>query len=92
MEVLLLGINAISTILGIVSLVCFIMVLVKIFQAGETGMGVTCIITFFLCGIGALIALIYGWTKADELQARKSCWSGRFALLSIYFYPERHLL
>jgi len=48
---------------GIGSLVCWIIMLVKIFQAGYTLQGVLGI----LC---ALVAFIYGWMKADELDAK----------------------
>lgn len=50
---------------GIPSLVCFIMVLIKMFQAGQTGLGIACIV-LICCGIGGLIAFIYGWVKSKE--------------------------
>lgn len=56
---------AIGTIAGLGGLVCFIMVIVKMFQHGQTGLGVTMIITGICCGIGYLITFIYGWTKAS---------------------------
>jgi hypothetical protein len=52
--------------LSAASLVCFILVLVKIFQAGQTGLGVVCIILTLCTGIGPLIAFIYGWIKSTE--------------------------
>jgi hypothetical protein len=51
-------------ILGIISLVCFILVLVRMFQENQTGLGVACIILLFCFGIGALIAFIVGWVNA----------------------------
>jgi len=45
------------------SLVCWILVLVKIFQAGNIGIGVVGIIC-------PLVAFIYGWTKADEYKIK----------------------
>ena len=48
---------------ALVNIVCWIIVLVKIFQAGNIGIGIVGII----CGI---VAFIYGWTKADELQIK----------------------
>ena len=51
---------------GVGSLVCFILVLVKMFQNGQTGLGIVCIVLTFCCGIGPLIAFIYGWVKAGE--------------------------
>ena len=51
---------------GIGCLVCHILVIVKMFQAGQTGLGVACIILLFCCGIGLFITLIYGWMKAKD--------------------------
>jgi hypothetical protein len=50
--------------LGIVSLVCFVMVLIRIFQDGQTGLGVACIVLLFCAGIGVIIAFIVGWMNA----------------------------
>lgn len=62
MAFLILGL---SIIVGIGSLVCFIMVIVKMFQNGQTGLGVACLI-LILCGIGPLIAFVFGWIKSGE--------------------------
>lgn len=57
-------------VLGIIasigSLVCYILVLIKMFQNGQTGLGIACIVLLFCCGIGGLIAFIYGWMKSSE--------------------------
>lgn len=45
---------------GLGSLVCLIMVIIQMFQHEQTGLGIACIVLTF-CGIGALIAFIYGW-------------------------------
>jgi hypothetical protein len=66
MAIILQGISAI---LGIIGLVCFVMVVVKMFQNDQTGLGIACIVLVF-CGIGALIALVYGWIKADEWKIK----------------------
>jgi hypothetical protein len=58
--------NVVSVLLSLGSLVCFIMVLIQMFQRGKTGLGIACIILAFFCGIGALIAFIYGWMNATE--------------------------
>ncbi len=55
--------QCLSGICSIVSLVCFIMVLVQMFKRGESTMGIVCIVTI-LCCVGGLIAFVYGWTKA----------------------------
>jgi hypothetical protein len=56
---------------GLGSLVCWIIMVVKIIQAGYTLQGVLGII----CG---LVAFIYGWMKADELGAKNImlAWTG----------------
>jgi hypothetical protein len=63
---------------GIGSLICFIMVLVKMFQNGQTGLGVACIVLIFLCGIGGLIAFIMGWINVDRWRIRNVmlAWTG----------------
>jgi hypothetical protein len=47
-------------------LICFILFLVKMFQQGATGVAIACIVLFFCCTIGHLIAFIYGWIKSGE--------------------------
>lgn len=49
---------------GIVSLVCWIMTLIKIFQNGETVLGIIGIV----CGI---VAFIMGWVKVKEYNNQK---------------------
>jgi hypothetical protein len=39
------------------------------FQTGATGPAIASIV-LSLCGIGPLIALVYGWLKVDELRIR----------------------
>jgi hypothetical protein len=51
---------------GIAGLVCFILVLIKMFQDNQTGLGVACIILVFCGGIGGLIAYIVGWINAKR--------------------------
>ena len=45
------------------SFVCWVIMLVKIFKAGDTLYGVLGI----FCG---LVAFVYGWGKADDLDAK----------------------
>jgi len=58
MEFALIGIGII---LGMVALVCAILVAVKMLQNNQTAMGVITIVGLFVCGIGYLLALIFGW-------------------------------
>jgi hypothetical protein len=71
---------------GIGSLICFILVLVKMFQNNETTMGIVCIVTIF-CGIGGLLAFILGWINAGKwkIQQIMVIWSGLF-VASILLY------
>ena len=55
---------------GVATLVCFILVLVRMFQAGQTGLGVTCIVLTFCTGVGPLIAFIVGWINAAQWNIR----------------------
>ena len=56
----------IGGICGIVSLVCYILVIVQMFQRGKTGLGIACLVLLLLCGLGALVAFIYGWMNVKE--------------------------
>ncbi|MBL8825742.1 MAG: hypothetical protein JNM18_02065 [Planctomycetaceae bacterium] len=67
----------VQVVIGIGSLVCFVMVLIQMFQRGQTGVGIASIV-LSLCGIGPLIALVYGWIKASEwgIQKLMLVWTG----------------
>jgi hypothetical protein len=71
---------ALQAIVGIAWLVCFIMVLIKMFQQGQTGLGIACIVLVFCVGIGGLIAFIFGWINAQKwgikniMMAWTACW------------------
>jgi hypothetical protein len=51
---------------GLVSLICFILVLIQMFQRGAVALGVTCIVLTFCCGVGPIIAFVFGWVKARQ--------------------------
>ena len=53
-----------AILIGLGSLACWILVLVKIFQAGQIGLGILGI----FC---PLFTFIYGWIKADEFGIRQ---------------------
>jgi hypothetical protein len=61
---------ALHGLLGLVALVCFIMVVVKMIQTGNTLMGVLCIVGVFLCGIGGLAAFILGWMNVNPWKIK----------------------
>ena len=56
----LLVVNGLAVVLGLVSLVCFIMVLIKMFQNDQTVAG---ILSICIC---PLIAFVMGWMNADK--------------------------
>jgi len=67
----------------IVNLVCFVMILIKMFQTDDTTMGIVCIATFFLCfGIGGLIAFVMGWINVAKYNAQQlmTAWTVAFVL------------
>jgi hypothetical protein len=71
-----------SGVAGIASLVCFIMVIMAMFQHNQTGLGVACIVLIFCIGIGGLIAFIYGWVKSSEWNLKNIMliWTAAFAV------------
>lgn len=54
-------ISPIQLVLALPSLVCLIIVIVSMFQNGKTGLGITTVVLTLFCGIGSLIAFIWGW-------------------------------
>jgi len=65
MGILVFIFSGLAIIAGLVSFVCTILVIVKMFQKAGAGLGIVGIIT---CGIGAFI---WGWIKARELALTK---------------------
>ena len=60
---------ALHSIAGLISLVCFILVIVRMFQHAQTMMGVACLVGVLLAAFG-LVAFIYGWMKAGEWRMK----------------------
>jgi hypothetical protein len=71
-----------QSLIVIVMLVCFILVVVQMFQHGQTGLGIACSVGFFVCGLGTLLAFIYGWIKVNEwnIQNIMYAWTGCWLL------------
>ena len=59
------------------SLVCFIMVVVKMFQNGDTTMGIVCLVLIPCVGIGGLVAFVVGWMRAGawNIQNIMTVWT-----------------
>jgi hypothetical protein len=84
---MLILIQGLLLLVGIGELVCFIMVLIKMFQVGEQTMGIVCIVLAFCCGIGGLVAFVYGWINATKWNIKNvmMIWTGLFvASLVLY--------
>jgi hypothetical protein len=62
-DALATGIVAIAS---LVSLVCFILVVIEMLRRGAVTMGVTCILLSLCCGLGGLVAFVYGWMRSDD--------------------------
>jgi hypothetical protein len=59
-------INALSLICALVAFVSFVLVIIKMFQNNQTVMGIVCIVSFCFCGIGWLVAFIFGWMNSAK--------------------------
>ena len=68
---------ALAGICGLGSLVCFVLVIVQMFSNGESTMGIVSLVTL-LCGIGGLIAFVYGWMRSGAwgIQNIMYAWTG----------------
>jgi hypothetical protein len=69
--------SILALVFGIGSLICFILVIVKMFQHGDTTPAILSLV-LILCGIGPLIAFVYGWIKAGAygIQNIMIGWTG----------------
>jgi hypothetical protein len=73
-------ISALQALASIGSLVCFIIVIVNLFQKGEQKLGIICLVLILVCGIGLLVTFIIGWMKAAQLRIQNvmmawtACW------------------
>src|SRR5262245_35504128 len=67
---------------SLVSFICFIVVLIQMFQHGATGMGIACIALTLCCGLGGLITFVYGWVKARDwnMVNLMTVWTVAFAI------------
>ncbi|MBL8794400.1 MAG: hypothetical protein JNM56_10880 [Planctomycetia bacterium] len=67
----------IMLLIGLVGLVCFVMVVVKMFQHDQTGLGIACIVLGLCTGIGGIIAFVVGWMNASQwgIQGVMKAWT-----------------
>ena len=69
-------ITPLSLVLGLGSLACLILTWVQMFKQGKTGLGITSIILTFVCGIGSLIAFVWGWMNGNVSAKIMLVWTG----------------
>jgi hypothetical protein len=55
-----------NSIVGLGIVICYVLVLIKIFQSGDSTMGIICLVALLCCGIGFLVAFIAGWIKKEQ--------------------------
>ncbi len=82
-------------VVGIATLVCFIIIVVKMFQKGSTGLGIATILTFCLCGVGFFVALVIGWVNAGKWNIKPLMAIYTICLLchlgiTSYTFPENY--
>lgn len=67
---------------GVFGLICLIIVLVKMYQSGDSTLAIVFGVLTFVCGIGYLITFVYGWMKSRELELFPimAAWSGLIGL------------
>ncbi len=82
---------ALGTVAGIGCLICFILVVIEMFKRDQQALGIICVVGVIVCGIGPLIAFIYGWVKAKEWNITKlmtiytACVIGSIVLNGAYY-------
>ena len=74
--------QALSTILGLISLGCYFYIIYLMFNHAETTMGIVCLVGLCALGLGGIVAFIYGWIKAREWEIVPfmAAWSGCIVL------------
>lgn len=80
LEVLTLIISLLMVGAGLVNVVCFILIIYLMFQAEEVMLPILCIGLVF-CGLGGLIAFLFGWIDVGKYDAKKIMliWTGAIA-------------
>lgn len=68
----MLLLQLLQSVVGLGVLVCYIIMLIKMFQRGATVPAVFSIVLLCCGGIGIFIPLIYGWMKASEWNINKN--------------------
>lgn len=75
--------TGLSSICGLVILVCWILVVVAMFKHDKTALGILSIV---LCGIGALIAFVFGWQQHREWNLTKVMTAWTVAIIAAVIF------
>jgi hypothetical protein len=77
---MLFVISGLQWLLLIVMVVCYVLILIKMFQAGEQTLGIVCIVLTLCFALGGLVAFIFGWINAQKWNVKNVMliWTGAF--------------
>jgi hypothetical protein len=79
-DILFIGLGCLSLIVGIIVLVCYILIIIKMFQAEDTGIAIACIV-LLLCMIGPILAFILGWINVRKYRAENIMYAWTIAIV-----------
>jgi cobalamin biosynthesis protein CobD/CbiB len=67
----------VGMLLSLGAFVCYILVVIKMFQKNATTPAIVSLVGLLACGLGVLFAFVYGWTKASawNIQNIMIAWS-----------------
>jgi hypothetical protein len=70
--------SILAGICGIGSLICFVIVVMKMFQHGDSNLGIISLVLILCFGIGGLVAYVIGWMKVGVygIQNIMMAWTG----------------
>jgi len=63
---------------GVVAFVCYVIVLIKMFQRDMAGLALGSIVLSVCCGIGGLIVFVVGWANSPQWRIKNLMllWTG----------------
>jgi hypothetical protein len=77
-SIVLIAVCGILSLLVLAQFICFVMVVIKMFQHDQSGLGIACIVLALCTGLGGILAFIMGWVKAGEwhIKGLMMAWTG----------------
>ena len=67
------ALSGIGGIMCLIAFVCSVLVIVKMFQNEQTGIGIASIIGMLCAGLGHILTLIFGWKNKVAWDLGKLC-------------------